>query len=99
MSAIGRLCCKSLFGPPNTNLRAAGAARRKVMWGESSANDGLIRDFRGGPEGTSIGNCRSFRLLAGNWRCSNFGVLQHNRPLADELAIVCVVRFWGEERT
>jgi hypothetical protein len=50
------------------------------MWGESSANDELTHDFRGRPEGTPISYCRLFRLFAENWRCSNFGVLQHYPP-------------------
>ena len=63
--------------------------------GESSANDELTHDLRGEPEGASISDCHSFRRLAGNWRCSNFKVLQHYRHLADMLIVPGNVRVWG----
>jgi hypothetical protein len=63
------------------------------MRGDSSANDELTDDFRGGPEGASISDRGSFRLLARNWRRSNFGVLQHYRHKADTPSALVDVRY------
>jgi hypothetical protein len=50
------------------------------MRGVTSIGDEPTSDFVGALEGTSIGNCRLFRL---NWSHGILGVLQHHLPFPD----------------
>jgi hypothetical protein len=52
------------------------------MWGTSSPDDELTGDFGNAIEATQIAGRRLVRLVAGNLSPGNFGLLQHNLPIA-----------------
>jgi hypothetical protein len=79
MSAVGRLCCKSLFALVIKIFSGCRRDFRVKMWGTSSPDDKLTGDLGNVIESTKIGGRRSDRLMAGKLSPSNFGLLQHNR--------------------
>jgi hypothetical protein len=79
MSAVGRLCCKSLFALVIKNSPGCRRAFRVKMWGTSSPDDKLTGDLGNVIESTQIGGRRSDRLMAGKLSPSNFGLLQQYR--------------------
>src|SRR5262245_23492529 len=83
MSAPDRYCCKSLFALVITIPPGCRRDFRVKMWGTSSPDDKLTGDLGNVIETTQIGGRRSDRLTAGNLSPGNFGLLQHNRPIAD----------------
>src|SRR5262249_7863948 len=82
MSASDRYCCKSLFALVITIPPGCRRDFRVKMWGTSSPDDKLTGDLGNVIETTQIGGRRSDRLTAGNLSPGNFGLLQHNRPIA-----------------
>src|SRR3954471_6341432 len=82
-SAVGRLCCKSLFAPLIANFSSCRRGFRVNMWGASSPGDKLTGDFGNEPDATSISDRGLFRLLAGNLSPGVFRLLQHNLPGSD----------------
>src|SRR5260370_10236454 len=91
-SAVGRLCCKSLFAPLIANFSSCRRGFRVNMWGTSSPGDKLTGDFGNEPDAISISDRGLFRLLAGNLLPGVFRLLQHNLPGRD---ITPVVRTLG----
>src|SRR5258708_7892207 len=77
-------CCKSLFALVIKNSPGCRRDFRVKMWGTSSPDDKLTGDLGNVIETTQIGGRRSDRLTAGNLSPGNFGLLQHNLPLATE---------------
>src|SRR3977135_151200 len=59
-------CCKTLFPGRDTNFPSCRRDNRIIMWGTTSSCDELTGDFGGGPETTSIDDCRLFCLFAEN---------------------------------
>src|SRR5262249_45327112 len=83
-SALCRYCCKSLFALVITIPPGCRRDFRVKMWGTSSPDDKLTGDLGNVIETTQIGGRRSDRLTAGNLSPGNFGLLQHNLPIATE---------------
>src|SRR5215831_6915856 len=79
-----RYCCKSLFALVITIPPGCRRDFRVKMWGTSSPDDKLTGDLGNVIETTQIGGRRSDRLTAGNLSPGNFGLLQHNLPIATE---------------
>src|SRR5262249_32882430 len=77
-------CCKSLFALVITIPPGCRRDFRVKMWGTSSPDDKLTGDLGNVIETTQIGGRRSDRLTAGNLSPGNFGLLQHNLPIATE---------------
>jgi hypothetical protein len=78
-----RFCCKSLFALVIKIFPGCRRDFRVKMWGTSSPDDKLTGDLGNVIESTKIGGRRSDRLMAGKLSPSNFGLLQHNLPVAD----------------
>src|SRR6516225_10340472 len=83
MSAIGRLCCKSLFPLGIKNSPGCRRDFHVKMWGTSSPDDKLTGDLGNAFEAAEIGGRWSDRLLAGKLSSGDFGLLQQYLPLAD----------------
>ena len=82
MSALCRLCCKSLFALVIENSPGFRRDLRVRMWGPSSPTDKLTGDLGNVIEATQTGVRRSDRLPARKSSPGNFGLLQHNRHFA-----------------
>src|ERR1019366_4130581 len=80
MSALCRLCCKSLFASPVTKFPSCRRDFRINIWGITSPGDELTGDFGNELEAISIGDCGLFRLLARILSHGILGLLQHNHP-------------------
>jgi hypothetical protein len=83
MSQKWRLCCESLFARVIKNSPGCRRDFRVKMWGTSSPGDKLTGDFGNAMEATQIAGRRLLRFVAGNLSPGNFGLLQHNLPIAD----------------
>jgi hypothetical protein len=83
MSRKCRYCCKSLFALVIKNSPGCRRDFRVKMWGTSSPDDKLTGDLDNVIEITQVGGSRSDRLTARKSSPGNFGLLQHNLPIAD----------------
>ena len=86
MSALCRLCCKSLFPLGIKNSPACRRDFRVKMWGTSSPDGKLTGDLASAIDNTNIDGRRPDGLLAGNLSPGNFRLLQQYRPTADSCA-------------
>src|SRR6202048_2459573 len=89
-SAVGRLCCKSLFALAIKNSFGRRRDFRVKMWGTSSPEDKLTGDLGNVIEATSIGGRRSDFFTARKLAPGNLGLFQQHRPEAD-LDVGCQV--------
>src|ERR1700716_4190370 len=84
-------CCKSLFAGRDTNFPSCRCDNRMIMWGTTSSCDELTGDFGGGPETTSIDDCRLFLSFCGKLVARHFGtfpMLSANKRLMHRSKIV-----------
>src|SRR3979411_1799906 len=91
MSQRCRLCCKTLFAGRDTNFPSCRCDNRIIMWGTTSSCDELTGDFGGGPETTSIDDCRLFLSFCGKLVARHFGtfaMLSANKRLMHRSKIV-----------
>src|SRR5262245_3958642 len=83
MSALCRLCCKSLFPLGIKNSPGCRRDFHVKMWGTSSPDDKLTGDLGNAFEAAEIGGRWSDRLLAGKLSSGDFGLLQQYLPKGD----------------
>ena len=88
LSALCRLCCKSLFASLVTKFPSCKRDFRINIWGITSPGDELTGDFGNELEAISIGDCGLFRLLARILSHGILGLLQQNLPGRDINAMV-----------
>jgi hypothetical protein len=91
-SAVGRLCCKTLFGSLKTNFLGCGRGDRIIMWGTTATSDEFTGNFGSALEDTSIGDCRLVALFAEKSLQAIFGVLQHYRDTKADTPLLARLR-------